>query len=85
MDEVPWGELATLWRHKGRQCGPGSQKMLAVATLREIVRLMALMSPLERNGLRIVLPDRNCWPYGYFGKLQLGKLIEAEARLIAPH
>jgi hypothetical protein len=54
--------------------------MLAVATLREIVRLAAVMRPSARNGLRIVLPERDCWPYGYFGKQQLAKLIELEAR-----
>ena len=78
--DLPWDELATLWRRKGTQCGPGSEEIIAVATLREIVRLAALMRPSARNGLRIVLPDRNCWPYGYFGKQQLSKLIELEAR-----
>lgn len=78
--DLPWDELATLWRRKGKQCGPGSEEIIAVATLREIVRLAALMRPSARNALRIVLPDRNCWPYGYFGKQQLSKLIEFEAR-----
>jgi len=77
---VPWDELATLWRHKAYQCGPGSQEMLAVATLREIVRLVALMRPSARKSLRIVLPDRRDWPYGYFGKQQIAKLIELESR-----
>jgi len=77
--EVPWDELATLWRRKGKQCGPGSEEMLSVATLREIVRLAASMRPSARNSLRIVLPDRNVWPYGYFGKQQLANLIELEA------
>ena len=75
-----WGELATLWRRNGKQRGPGSEEMLAVATLREIVRLAAMMRPSEQNGLRIVLPDRDCWPYGYFGKQQLARLIQLEAR-----
>lgn len=78
--DAPWDELATLWRRKGRQRGPGSEEMLAVATLREIVRLAAMMGPSARNDLRIVLPDRNCWPYGYFGKQQLARLIALEAR-----
>lgn len=78
--DAPWGELATLWRRNRTQRGPGSEEMLAVATLREIVRLAAVMRPSARNGLRIVLPDRDCWPYGYFGKQQLAKLIELEAR-----
>lgn len=83
MDEdfdAPWDELATLWRRKGRQRGPCSEEMLAVATLREIVRLAAMMGPSAGNDLRIVLPDRNCWPYGYFGKQQLARLIALEAR-----
>lgn len=81
MDEldVPWDELATLWRRKGPQRGPGGEEMLAVATLREIVRLAASTSFSVRKGLRIVLPERSCWPYGYFGKQQLGRLIELEA------
>lgn len=78
--DVPWDELATLWRRKGKQCGPGSEEVLAVATLREIVRLAAMMTPSGRNDLRIVLPDRKAWPYGYFGKQQLAKLIKLEAR-----
>ena len=77
--DVPWGELATLWRRKGPQRGPGGEEMLAVATLREIVRLAASTSLSARKGLWIVLPERSCWPYGYFGKQQLGKLIELEA------
>ena len=80
VSDVPWDELATLWRRKGKQCGPGSEEALAVATLREIVRLAAMMRPSERNGLRIVLPDRKAWPYGYFGKQQLTNLIKLEAR-----
>lgn len=81
MDEldVPWDELATLWRRKGRQSGPGGEEVLAIATLREIVRVTARMTPSARNSLWIVLPDRNCWPYGYFGKQQLGDLINLEA------
>lgn len=75
---VPWGECATLWRLKGRQCDPGDEEMIAAATLREIVRLAASMKPSARNGLRINLPDRDSWPYGYFGKQQLGKLIKLE-------
>jgi len=78
--DKPWDELATLWRRNGKQSGPGSEEMLAVATLREIVRIAAIMTPSARNGLRIVLPDRDRWPYGYFGKQQLATLIELEAR-----
>lgn len=77
--DVPWNELATLWRRKGKQRGPGSEEMLSVATLREIVRLVASFSPPARNSLRIALPERSCWPYGYFGKQQLATLIELEA------
>jgi hypothetical protein len=77
--DVPWGELATLWRRKGPQRGPGDEELLAVATLREIVRLAASTSLSVRKCLRIVLPERSCWPYGYFGKQQLGKLIQLEA------
>lgn len=73
---VPWAELATLWRRKGRQVGLGSEEMLAVATLREVVCIAASVSLPARNRLRIVLPDRNCWPYGYCGKQQLARLIE---------
>jgi len=78
--DVPWDDLATLWRRKGRQCGPGSQEMLAVGSLREIVLLVASKKPSARNGLRIVLPDRTCWPFGFFGKQQLTNLIELKAR-----
>lgn len=74
-NDVPWGECASLWRVNSKQRGPGSEEMLAVATLREIVRLAATMNVLALHRLRIVLPDRNCWPYGYFGKQQLRKLI----------
>ena len=41
---VPWAELATLWLRKGRHVGPGSEEMLAVATLREIVCIAASMN-----------------------------------------
>ena len=78
--DVPWDELATLWRRKGKQCGPGGDEVLAVATLREIVRLAAMITPSARNDLRIVLPDRKAWPYGYFGKQQLARLIKLDAR-----
>lgn len=77
---VPWDDLATLWRRKGRQCGPGSEEMLAVGSLSEIVLLVTSMKPSALNSLRIVLPDRNCWPFGFFGKQQITKLIELEAR-----
>lgn len=78
--DVPWDALATLWRRNGKQCGSGSQEMLAVGSLREIVLLVASTKPSARNSLRIVLPDRNCWPFGFFGKQQLTNLIELEAR-----
>ena len=74
------GRTCDVVARNGKQRGPGSEEMLAVATLREIVRLAAMMRPSERNGLRIVLPDRDCWPYGYFGKQQLAGLIQLEAR-----
>ena len=80
VSDVPWDELATLWRRKGKQSGPGGEEVLAVATLREVVRFAAMMRPSARNGLRIVLPDRKAWPYGYFGKQQLANLIKLEAR-----
>lgn len=73
---VPWAELATLWRRKGRKIGPGSEEMLAVATLREIVCIAASLGLPARNRLRIVLPNRNCWSYGYYGKQQLARLIK---------
>ncbi|MEG8025070.1 hypothetical protein QP162_12725 [Sphingomonas aurantiaca] len=78
--DVPWDALATLWRRKGRQCGPGSRELLAVGSLREIVLLVASMKPSAQNSLRVVLPDQNCWPFGFFGKQQLNNLIELEAR-----
>lgn len=77
---VPWDDLATLWRRKGRQRGPGSEEMLAVGSLGEIVLLVTSMKPSARNSLRIVLSDRDCWPFGFFGKQQITKLIELEVR-----
>lgn len=78
MCKIPWDDHALLWRRRAPRYYRNEEDLLCTDTLRQVVRVMAKLQPTDRNRLRIDLPDRKVWPFGFFGRIRLTKLIEQE-------
>lgn len=78
MCNIPWDDRALLWRRRASRKYRNEEDLLCTDTLRHAVRLIATLRPTDLNRFRIDLPDRTVWPFGFFGRLRLTKLIEQE-------
>lgn len=78
MYNIPWDDRALLWQRRASRKDRNEEDLLCTDTLRQAVRLIATLRPKDRNRLRIDLPDRTVWPFGFFGRLRLTKLIQQE-------